>query len=243
MRFHETAQKFNFFSKMGTKSAIFTVCFMWTWYKKKETGFPLKTVKTLLTFYGWFLKSYFFLSQLHFFYETVLLADFMPKTTYFWQPVSVKLWPFFEFQVSFSVTAVKLRTVSREFRKRRCTSVNLQKTFFVMHKIEKFCNLKMKFVFFFSLFLKNHQIGKKKCWFHIFWNSKKSFFAKSANTFWAGSRFCDRNEWNPSYGEFRPKNSCFWRLKPSHKKKIPPKFEKVGLKPLWFQKKWPNQIL
>ena len=26
-------------------------------------------------------------------------------------------------------------------------------------------------------------------------------------------------------------------LKPSKKKKIPPKFDKVGLKPLWFQKK------
>ena len=27
-----------------------------------------------------------------------------------------------------------------------------------------------------------------------------------------------RGGWNLSYGEFRPKNSCFWSLKPSHKK-------------------------
>jgi len=59
-------------------------------------------------------------------YETVLLADFMPKTTYFWHPVSVKLWPFFEFH-GFSETAVKLRTVSRGFSKCRCTSVKMLK--------------------------------------------------------------------------------------------------------------------
>ena len=40
------------------------------------------------------------------FFETVLLADFMPKTTHFWHPVSVKLWSFFEFQSSFTETAV-----------------------------------------------------------------------------------------------------------------------------------------
>ena len=56
--------------------------------------------------------------------ETVLLADFMPKTPYFWHPVSVKLWPFFEFQVSFSETAVKLLTVSREFSKCRLPAQN-----------------------------------------------------------------------------------------------------------------------
>ena len=45
-RFHETAQKFNFFSKMDTKTAIFIVSFKWNWHthKKKETGFPIKTV-------------------------------------------------------------------------------------------------------------------------------------------------------------------------------------------------------
>ena len=63
-------------------------------------------------------------------YETVFLADFMPKMTYFWQPVSVKLWPFFEFQVSFSGTAVKLLTVSREFSKYRLPRVKV--LFFVL---------------------------------------------------------------------------------------------------------------
>ena len=43
--------------------------------------------------------------------ETVLLADSMPKTTYFWHPVSVLHWPFFEFHASFSETAVKLLAV------------------------------------------------------------------------------------------------------------------------------------
>ena len=32
----------------------------------------------------------------------------------------------------------------------------------------------------------------------------------------------NNNQWNPAYGEFRPKNSFFWNLKPSHKKKISP---------------------
>ena len=43
-RFHETAQKFNFFSKIDTKTAIFIVSFKWNWRnKKKDTGFPIKT--------------------------------------------------------------------------------------------------------------------------------------------------------------------------------------------------------
>ena len=46
-RFHETAQKFNFFSKMDTKTAIFTVSFKWNWHtQKKETGFSIKTGHT-----------------------------------------------------------------------------------------------------------------------------------------------------------------------------------------------------
>ena len=117
----------------------------------------------------------------NFFCETVLLADFMPKTTYFWHPVSVKLWPFFEFQVSFSETAVKLRTVSREFSKCRCTSVNLQKNiFFWCTKLRIFAIWKWNLCFFsLSFFEKspNWKKQKKKLWFHIFWNSKKSFFA------------------------------------------------------------------
>ena len=39
-RFHETAQKFNFFSKMDTKTAIFIVSFKWNWHKKKRNRFP-----------------------------------------------------------------------------------------------------------------------------------------------------------------------------------------------------------
>ena len=62
--------------------------------------------------------------------------------------------------------------------------------------------------------------------------------------------------WNPSYGEFWPKNSQFWALKPG-KKKIPLKFVtqknstfgfkikkfETNLKPLWVSKKLTkNQI-
>ena len=57
---------------------------------------------------------------------------------------------------------------------------------------------------------------------------------------------CHTFFWNPSYGEFWPKNSQFWAMKPSHKKKnttqiahkkkIPPLISKLkNLKPcLWW---------
>ena len=41
-----------------------------------------------------------------------------------------------------------------------------------------------------------------------------------------------RQFWNPAYGEFRPKNSFFWTLKPSHKKKYHPNPKKWA----WNQK-------
>ena len=110
--------------------------------------------------------------------ETVLLADFMPKTTYFWHPVSVKLWQFFEFHSSFSETAVKLRTVSREFSKCRCTSVKMLKNWFLgCTNLRFFAIWKWKLCFFFSVCVKNAHNWKKKksCGFTLFETQKKVF--------------------------------------------------------------------
>ena len=81
-----------------------------------------------------------------------------------------------------------------------------------------------------QLFSKN---GHKNCHFIVQFQVKLGTKKKKNPVF----------PWNPAYGEFRPKNSCFWGLKPSHKKKIPTKSEILSLKPLWFQKKYQNEIL
>ena len=96
------------------------------------------------------------------FFETVLSADFMPKTTYFWHPVLVKLWPFFEFQVSSSETAMELLTVSREFSKCRLSRVKLLKNFFFScTKLRIFAIWKWKLCFFSLSFPENLQNWKK----------------------------------------------------------------------------------
>ena len=52
-----------------------------------------------------------------------------------------------------------------------------------MHKIENFCNLKMKIVFFSSVFLKNPHKGKKKSVVvSHFLKPKKKFFCKFVKT-------------------------------------------------------------
>ena len=50
-------------------------------------------------------------------------------------------------------------------------------------------------------------------------------------------------QWNHAYGEFRPKNSFFWSLKPSHKKKYHKNLEKLAWKTFGLKTRWQNQIL
>ena len=134
----------------------------------------------------------------------------MPKTPYFWHPVSVKLWPFFEFQISFSETAVKLVTVSREFSKCRLSGVKSPKNVFFYAQKWKFLQFENENCVFFSSVLvkipENEKKQKKWCGFTLFETPKKVFlqvcklpadnhvffFTKSASTFRAGisSFFC-----------------------------------------------------
>ena len=46
--------------------------------------------------------------------------------------------------------------------------------------------------------------------------------------------------WNPAYGEFRSKNSCFWGLKPSHKKKNTNQIWNIELETTLVSKKVPK---